>query len=84
MRVANPMCSSARPTYGLDEGSWNAYTMRFASSWPNRTKNAHHGYIIALVGKYMPMMIRAQQTAFSGKNNCITTLPLMKVKIKSE
>lgn len=28
---------------------------------------AYHGEIIALVGKYMPMMIKAQQTAFSRK-----------------
>ena len=67
MRVANTTCSSARPMCGSAEVSWNAYTMRFASSWPSRPKNAHHGYIIALVGKYMPMMIRVQQTAFSGK-----------------
>lgn len=65
--VANTMCSSGLPMCGSAEGSWNACTMRFASSWPSRQKNAHHGEIIALVGKYMPMMIRAQQTSFSGK-----------------
>ena len=67
------MCSSARPMCGSAEGSWNDYMRRFASSWQSRPKNAHHGEIIALVGKYMPMMIRAQQTAFFLENNCIIT-----------
>ena len=69
-RHPNSLILSARNKEGkrVETVEVNTKTWKIVQSQGACNENtAYHGEIIALVGKYIPMMIRAQQTAFSRK-----------------